>query len=76
MMSPRRIFKNRGAAATLLELSEQRSRRAKKPVGTERVGTLCSLAAQIASRRSLRAVQYLQSTDNLRIAIDGFRGAA
>src|SRR3981189_380920 len=31
MMSPGRIFENRGAAATLLELSEQRRNRAKNP---------------------------------------------
>jgi hypothetical protein len=31
MMLPGRIFENRGAAATLLELSEQRRNRAKNP---------------------------------------------
>jgi hypothetical protein len=31
MMSPGRIFENRGAAATLLELSVQRLNRAKNP---------------------------------------------
>jgi hypothetical protein len=35
-MSPGRIFENRGAAATLLELSEQRRNRAKNPPTWER----------------------------------------